>query len=328
MSLAGKPDISTMNYYKAKIHLVSNDMKYLLAASFAVAGQWNSYHKIIPKFFNSESTERLSGGSFDSDLRANAIMLNTLLDTEPSSKQIPELVKYLSDRAPNLYSTQEQAFFFLALGKAASRTSKSNLKVDIVVDNKTVGTFNGLDFNLSNKNLRGKYVQLKSSGKGEVFYFWLTEGIKSSGKIKEYDNNMAVKREYFDFRTGQRISGNEFKQGSMIVCKLSLTSLGRSAENIAITDMIPAGFQIENPRLSEMNNLSWTSKNPLKVLSLDVRDDRIILFTNLETGTTREFYYMLRIVNKGSFKLPVIGAEAMYNPDFRSYTGAGWVTVK
>jgi uncharacterized protein YfaS (alpha-2-macroglobulin family) len=37
---------------------------------------------------------------------------------------------------------------------------------------------------------------------------------------------------------------------------------------------------------------------------------------------------MLRVVNKGKFTLPVIGAEAMYDREFHSYNGAGIVRVK
>jgi hypothetical protein len=36
---------------------------------------------------------------------------------------------------------------------------------------------------------------------------------------------------------------------------------------------------------------------------------------------------MLRVVSKGTFQLPVIGADAMYDPEYHSYNGAGVVKV-
>jgi len=37
--------------------------------------------------------------------------------------------------------------------------------------------------------------------------------------------------------------------------------------------------------------------------------------------------YLIRVVNQGKFRKPVIGAEAMYNPEYHSYNGGGMITV-
>ncbi|MHC1738908.1 MAG: alpha-2-macroglobulin [Ignavibacteriaceae bacterium] len=327
LALVKRGDVSTMNYYKSKIYLVSTDMRYLLAASFAQLGQWNSYHSIIPKFFKSESTDRLSGSNFDSEIRANSIMLNVLLDTDPKNQQIPQLIKYLSDKIANVYTTQEQAFFFLAMGKAAARTADSKVNVDLYVDNKLIGSSKENEFQLKDKNLRGKTLLLKGTGKGELYYFWSAEGVKYGEKVKEIDNNMGIRREYYDYKTGSRILNNSFYQGQLLVCKILLIGQNQSAENVVVTDLVPAGFEIENPRLSASGTMTWTAKNPVNVQYLDVRDDRLLLFTKLESNTTKEYNYMLRVVNQGSYNLPVISAEAMYNPDFRSYNGSALVQV-
>jgi uncharacterized protein YfaS (alpha-2-macroglobulin family) len=112
------------------------------------------------------------------------------------------------------------------------------------------------------------------------------------------------------------------------VCKISLTGYDKSVDNIVITDLLPSAFEIENPRLSTSTELEWKSKNPMIVQYMDIKDDRLLLFTSLNRNETREFYYMLRVVNKGNFTLPVIGAEAMYDREFHSYNGAGLVRVK
>jgi len=302
-------------------------MRYLLAASFAQLGQWNSYHSIIPKFFRSEATDRLSGGSFDSEIRANSIMLNVLLDTDPKNQQIPQLIKYLSDKIANVYTTQEQAFFFLAMGKAAARTADSKVKVDLFVDNKLIGSSKENEFQLKDKNLRGKTLLLKGTGKGELYYFWSAEGVKYGEKVIEIDNNIGVRREYYDYKTGSRITNNSFYQGQLLVCKILLIGQNQSVDNVVVTDLVPAGFEIENPRLSASGSMTWTAKNPVNVQYLDIRDDRLLLFTKLESNSTKEYNYMLRVVNQGSYNLPVISAEAMYNPNFRSYNGSAMVQV-
>jgi uncharacterized protein YfaS (alpha-2-macroglobulin family) len=60
---------------------------------------------------------------------------------------------------------------------------------------------------------------------------------------------------------------------------------------------------------------------------MDIRDDRLLLFTNLRRNQTNEFYYLLRVVNQGTYQLPVIGAEAMYDREYHSYNGTGTIKV-
>ncbi|NNG28209.1 MAG: hypothetical protein HKM87_11820, partial [Ignavibacteriaceae bacterium] len=101
----------------------------------------------------------------------------------------------------------------------------------------------------------------------------------------------------------------------------------RDADNIIISDLIPAGFEIENPRLNPATELTWAPKYPLSVDYMDIRDDRLLLFTNLSRNKTNEFYYLLRVVNQGTYQLPVIGAEAMYDQEYHSYHGAGVINI-
>jgi uncharacterized protein YfaS (alpha-2-macroglobulin family) len=327
LALAGKGDIATMNYYKSKPGFVSNDSKYLLAGAYALMGNWASYYEVIPKNYHSEITDRLTGGCFDSEIRANAIMLNVLLEVEPSNKQIPYIVKYLTEKLDYTYSTQEAAFAFLALGKAAASKSKGDVNVEVFVGKNNVGGYNGKDVTLSNQVLNGANVYLKGNGNGELYYFWNTEGIRLNERVKDEDSYMRVRKYFYDFRTKSEIK-NDFYQGELVVCKIELSGFERSADNVVITDMIPSGFEIENPRLTTSADLTWQARFPLPVDYLDVRDDRLLIFTNLSGNTSKQFYYLVRIVNEGKFNKPAIGAEAMYNPEYHSYNGAGIVNVR
>ena len=153
MAIANQGDIATMNYYKARPHLVSRDMLYLLAGSYALMGRWNSYYEIVPNAFEPVKTERLTGGSFDSDIRANAIMLDVLLEVEPANKQIPVIIKYLADNSNRMYSTQERSFAFLGLGKAASLNADADVSVDILVNGKSLSKFSGKDLTVKDSCL-------------------------------------------------------------------------------------------------------------------------------------------------------------------------------
>mgnify|MGYP003575498019 FL=1 len=96
-------------------------------------------------------------------------------------------------------------------------------------------------------------------------------------------------------------------------------------ENIATADMLPAGFEIETPRTKEIPGMDWI-KDASTPTALDVRDDRINLFVNSH-GPKQVYYYAVRAVSPGIFKMGPVSAEAMYNGEYHSYHGAGTITV-
>ncbi|MFZ1728488.1 MAG: MG2 domain-containing protein [Bacteroidota bacterium] len=327
LAFAGKADLSTMNYYKGRDHLLTRDTKYLLAGAYALAGKWNSYHQAIPGMFQAEVPARETGGSFDSELRANAMMLNVLLEVDPGSKQIPDMLRWIANRAEKMYSTQETAFVMLALGKAARRSASSDISVAVMVDGKKRASYSGKSITVSEKELGSNAITLKASGNGEVYYYWSAEGIRKTGDVVEADAGMQVRRNWYDYRTRQSLSPDELRQGQLVVCKITLSGEGRSVDNVVITDIIPAGCEIENTRLRASTDLDWPVANPLSVEYMDVRDDRVILFTSLAGSGSKEYLYLMRVVNEGAFALPPIAAEAMYDPSFHSYNGASIVRV-
>jgi uncharacterized protein YfaS (alpha-2-macroglobulin family) len=56
-------------------------------------------------------------------------------------------------------------------------------------------------------------------------------------------------------------------------------------------------------------------------------DDRIHFFTTA-TGGEKSFYYQVRVISKGTFTVGPVGADAMYQGEYRSYSGGGKVTVR
>jgi uncharacterized protein YfaS (alpha-2-macroglobulin family) len=136
-----------------------------------------------------------------------------------------------------------------------------------------------------------------------------------------------VRRSYYDYRTGNEIVNNSFYQGQLVICKISLTGDDVSADNVVVSDLIPSGFEIDNPRLSETSQLSNKYKSTMDIQYMDVRDDRLLLFTNSKRLATDSFYYLIRVVNKGNFIQPVISAEAMYDNEIGSLSGEGVVRV-
>ncbi|MFI5135888.1 MAG: alpha-2-macroglobulin, partial [Chitinophagales bacterium] len=328
LALVGRYDQSAMNYYKSNPDLLSPDSKYMLAAVFSLAGNQSSYKDLLPGAWANERSQREFGGSFYSELRDEALALYVLEEVDPNNPQVPVMSQHLSQKLKkdSWYSTQERAFSFLALGKIAHKAAQSNITATISVNAKTVGNFNGNDLTVSD-GVSNQNVTIQTSGSGTLYYFWEVSGIDVSGKVKEEDSYLKVRRQYLD-RYGHLIDAMNVQQNDLVVVKLSVQTVdySSSVENVAVTDLLPAGFEIENPRISSIPEMDWV-KDASPYDYLDIRDDRLTFFCTANS-TVKNFYYVVRAVSAGTFVQGPVSADAMYNGEYHSYWGAGKVVVK
>jgi uncharacterized protein YfaS (alpha-2-macroglobulin family) len=315
-----------MDFYRNEKSLLTNDTRFLLAGAYAHANERKAFLDLLPAEFGAEQSVRESGGDFDSPTRANALILNVLLDTDLNNPNIPRYMEYLSKnyRSPSWFSTQDNAFTLLAFGKAARMASATKVEGTISVGGKELSYKGGNQkFDIAPF---GKQLTVSMAGNGRVYYSIVTEGIRKDGAVRIEDKGLRIRREYFD-RSGAQINLNSVKQNDLLIVRLTLSSSVDRLENIAISDLLPAGFEIENPRLTATANYPFV-RNSATPEYMDVRDDRMNLYTSIIGGTReKEFYYVVRAVTPGVFQHAPVVAEAMYNADYYSASGQGVVRI-
>ena len=325
LAVAGKPNRSAMNYYKQNAGSLTPDSRYLLASAFYRVGDTRSFAALLPKQFIDNTTDRQTGGSYASPIRNLALILDALVDTDRDNLQIPTLARQLSGalKQTSYVNTQEAAFAFLALGKLARQTAGSTATATLTAGGKSLGVMNQAFLNIPRVPTNQPLV-LNANGSGNVYYFAQSDGVPANGKIAEEDNGLRVRRAFLN-RDGNPLG--DIRQNDLVVVKITVASTnGLEVENVVVTDLLPAGLEVENPRLTEQRDMPWIKK-PTNPDHFDLRDDRINFYTTA-TGTERTFYYLARAVSKGRFVLGPVSADAMYNGEYRSYHGAGTLTVR
>ncbi|WP_216690081.1 helix-turn-helix domain-containing protein [Hymenobacter siberiensis] len=180
-------------------------------------------------------------------------------------------------KAAGWLSTQERAFALLALGKIARQNARSTTTASLFIDGKPAGNFDGKDLTL--RNVANRNVSIRTAGRGSLYYYWETEGISASGQVHEEDSYLKVRRQFLN-RDGVPLGAPVFRQNDLVVVKITLEAAESAGQvkNFAINDLLPAGLEIENPRIGPLRELSW-AKDAATPDYLDVRDDRINLFT-------------------------------------------------
>jgi uncharacterized protein YfaS (alpha-2-macroglobulin family) len=328
LALANECPTSMLNYYRTHLDQLSLDGKYLLAGAYALTGDKNKFKEILPVAFEGEKAKSVFGGSFYSYIRDEAIALNVLLEVESDNPQIAVLAKHVSEQLlkSRYLNTQERTFGFLAMGKIARLAAESNIKGTIKEGGKTLGTVDNKTVTLNTDQIKNNNIEISTEGEGRLYYYWESEGISTDGSYLKEDNYLKVRRQFYN-RNGNMITTNNFKQNDLVLVEISVMGLTNDyIENVAVADLLPACFEIENPRLKTLPpGLDWLHIKSIPVY-IDIRDDRINMFVNA-TQYTCYYYYLVRVVSPGTYKMGPVSADAMYNSEYHSYNGDGTIVV-
>ena len=331
LAAAGQPEKSTMLYLKNnRLDNLGDYSEFQLAGAFALSGDIDAALAMLPRNISPVTDEvRESGGNFNSPVRAQAIMLDVLAEVHPDHPSVSRLVKNLTDAASGKgrwQTTQENAFAFLALGKILKQEMDAQYTGTITVDGEHLAEFGQTDRQYTSKEWGGKRVRLSLEGTGNSYYQWRSIGVETGSSIEEFDQELQVRRRYLS-EDGEPIEEGVFKHGDMVVAEISVKALTANLENVVVVDMLPAGFEIENPRLESRAGIAWLSKKRFKPDYVDIRDDRLIFFGKFPRRKEQKFYYALRAVTQGEFVLPPVTAEAMYDPSKSSVASGGRISV-
>ena len=281
------------------------------------------------------SGSRDLGGAFNSPNRNAALLLSAWLDIDPKHDNVFKLVQALRKTRINGYwgTTQESAMALMALGKYAQRT-KGDIREFKGTINLPGGTSEPFDQTKDRawEIPRGEMavVKLTNEGPGMLYYSYETEGVPID--TEEYykrlvggNKGMKVTREWLDDE-GKALDPATVKQNDLVVARITLEPNGRTYDNIAVEDLLPAGLEVENPNLDTAQALPWLTTKFDWCARRDIRDDRVLLFTKPVSGSST-FYYLARAVTPGRFSVPPISAECMYDPEIRSITSPAEMTI-
>lgn len=151
-----------------------------------------------------------------------------------------------------------------------------------------------------------------------IYLIVSSEGVKNDASYETGGDGLSLKRSYRN-QAGEPydLSSGEVKLGDVIYAVVEIDNeTGERIQNIALVDRFPAGWEIENPRLSRGGGaIDWLPREELwKPDYMNLRDDRVEVFGALERRQSRTFVYALRAVTAGRFTTPPVEAEAMYDP--------------
>jgi len=329
LSLYGDPDLSAMNNLRSEQDLPKT-ARFLLGAAYAISAKPNIALELIQGTDTEVGPYRDRGYTYGSEVRDMALISQALSYMDREGQSL-EVVNKMVDRlnSGSWYSTQSIAFGLMAVGKLSEdyRRSIIQASVDLGDDptqdvnyNKPIFTMDvdpdgQVDHSLEVRNTSDKalFITLQLSGQ------------KSTSEMlsdKPVQQHIAVNVNYKNL-DGSALDVSKLKQGTDFLAEVNirnLNTLETSIDELALTQVIPSGWEIRSGRLNQVEGIQQDSYE-----YRDIRDDRVHTFFDLRVK--KKYVLLLNATYEGTYFLPPINVEAMYDKSVSARTQGRKVQV-
>ncbi|MDZ7636096.1 MAG: hypothetical protein U5L72_17325 [Bacteroidales bacterium] len=133
-----------------------------------------------------------------------------------------------------------------------------------------------------------------------------------------------MKVDYMDMEQ-KPVDVSSLPAGTSFMMLVSVTNTTfRQIRNLALTKMVPSGWEIQNTRLFEAGL-------PVKEGTYDYRDfrdDRVYTYFSLTPGETKKFFIILTASYRGTYSMPAVVCEAMYDEGVAAHSQGFAVEVR
>ena len=261
---------------------------------------------------------------FGSPLRDGAAMLALAAETSPMPSAIPAMMDLVADArdARSHTSTQEQAWMLLAA--RAMRMAETDIALEI--DGQPhQGSFAR---RLSGEAVIADPLTLVNRSDEPVDVV-LTTVAAPAQPLPAGGEGFAIERSYYTLE-GEPVNISAAQQNARYVVVLRFVEDNRWPSQVVMTDLLPAGLVIDNPRLvgsADLTAFDWLGEvDPAHV---EFRHDRFTAAFERNEGSPREQIaaYVVRAVTPGIYAHPAAIVEDMYRPQFSARTATGVMEV-
>lgn len=311
LAVAGKAQVSAMNRLKEAEGL-GYRASWMLAAAYASCGKASVAREIISNLTDEFADNESGNPTYGSSLRDRAVAVEALALTDVDSRAIGLANLMAKEINSGWYSTGEAAFAAIALDHLAARVPEQAVSLEL----------NGKAMASAKSSFTVDIVgetNVRNTSGGRIYAsFSDVSRRKGTEKVAAASNGLSISVSYSG-DGGKAVNPASIKQGEEFCADVTVRNTGiEYIGHLALTEMIPSGWEIINERLRSGDASGDNA---------DIRDDRAIWYFGLESGGKRTFKLKLRAAYEGSFILPAIKCEAMYNPSVSANTASANASV-
>ncbi len=262
---------------------------------------------------------------YGSSLRDGAAVLALATEARPVPPIVPDLTKLVVRewQKKGNTSTQEQTWMLLAA--RALQTGDEDLK--LVVDGAPhTGAYNA---RLTGDELLAHPITVTNQT-AQPISATVTTIAAPKQPLTASSQGFTIERSFYTFG-GEEANISQVKQNERYVVVLKVNESNSWPSKMMITDLLPAGFEIDNPGLvnsAQLSNFDFLQEvNPAHV---EFRSDRFAAAVDRAADETGEITlaYVVRAVTPGTYDMPGANVEDMYRPQFFARTATSRMEVE
>ncbi|RFA35403.1 hypothetical protein CAL65_13060 [Alkalilimnicola ehrlichii] len=163
-------------------------------------------------------------------------------------------------------------------------------------------------------------VAVRNDTEQPLFVVLSNTGVPAAGEETARSAGLTLSAQFVD-REGKPVAVERLQQGRDVHVQVQVVNRsGRRQENIALTQIFPSGWQINNARLAGADEGEIVDYQ-------DIRDDRVLSYFGLEADEAISLTVSVNASFAGRFYLPGWQVEAMYDAAVHASTEGRWVEV-
>jgi uncharacterized protein YfaS (alpha-2-macroglobulin family) len=262
---------------------------------------------------------------FGSALRDSAALVTLASESGAAPRIVDDAVARVdAARAQSVAtSTQEDAWLVLAASALAKKLNAISLNID---GDKRQGSL----YRSLRADELGTPLAVSNSGSGNVQAVVSVSGAPLTPEPAT-ERGFKIERNYFTL-DGALVDPSKAKQNQRFVVALKMTEPQPQFGRVIVADYLPAGFEIDNPRLvssGDTGALSWIT-DAAEPAHSEFRDDRFTAAfdRNKDSAPVFTVAYVVRAVSPGHYVLPQARVEDMYQPDRFGRTATSAIDVQ
>lgn len=315
LALAKAPEQGAMNRLK-EYKFLTPEAKWRLAAAYYLIGQPQIATQLISNLPNSFTARTYTGLSYGSDVRDEAMILETL-SLLNRKREAAQLVYRLCAKLTqdSWYSTQTTAYALLSISKYCGTNKDAKINATGIAGNSKVNintTNNIAQQTISWQNGKAT-VSVTNKGSNVLYVRVVNMGKPVGMQPVTFTNNPNILNLNVSYitQTGQPIDISKLQQGTDFVAKVTIQNPGNRGAytQMALSQIFPSGWEILNTRLYNAEGAFTNSKSDY----MDIRDDRVYYYFSMNPKETLTYYVQLTAAYPGKYYWPGVYCEAMYD---------------
>ena len=330
LALSKSAELGAMNRLK-EFKYLSPEAKWRLAAAYKLAGQDNTAFDLVSGLAYTFPTRVNAGFTYGSDLRDEAMVLETLTllgKRDKASEVLANVAAKLSE--DSWYSTQTTAYSLIAIAKFCGKNpsgakiiaaaSINGAKTDI----NSAAYLRQLPILFKNDNVP---VNIVNKGKNTLYVKLITRGQPLTGdSVKPVSNpSLLVMNIEYISQNASPVDVSKLAQGTDFIAKVNIRNSGHRGmyTQMALSQMFASGWEILNARMMDGEGAFKSSPSSYQ----DIRDDRVYSYFNIRESETLTYYIQLNAAYPGRYYLPSTLCQAMYDNTITAASAGRWIEV-